>query len=83
MASDRLLLVAGDLGIGQTGEIIVTLIVFLHMLEAEQEKLPLGIAADGSTMNTGLVATVPLTGRRSFLRLRLAPAARTDSVEVF
>ncbi|MNT94998.1 hypothetical protein D3C72_2367950 [compost metagenome] len=83
MSRYRFLLVARDLAIGETGEKIVTLVVFLHMLEAEHEILPLGIAADGCAMNALLVAAVPLTGRGGRLCARLDLAPGPNAIEVF
>ncbi|MNL47283.1 hypothetical protein D3C87_1700630 [compost metagenome] len=83
MAGDRFLLVTGDLGVRQAGEIIIALIVFLHMLETEQEELPLGIAADRCTVSARLVASVPLAGGGLNLRFPVPFSACTDAVEIF
>ncbi len=83
MAGNRFLLVARDLAVGEAGEIVIALVVFLDVLEAEQKELPLGIASDGSAMHAFLVAAVPLTGRGSLFGFRLAFAAGADAVEVF
>jgi len=83
MTCYRLLLVARDFAVREAGEIIVSLVVILDVLETEQKELAFRIASHRSAMRAFFVAAVPLASWRRLLRLLLSPAARTDTVEVF
>lgn len=83
MAGQGLLLVAGNLVVGQAGEIVVALVVLLHMLEAEHEVLVLGIAPDRRLVDSILPAAVPLAGGRHRLRFLARTAPCPDAVKIF
>ena len=65
MAGHRLLLEARDLAVCEPGEVVESLVVFAHVIEAEAEILAFAHAADRSAMGAGLLAAVPLAARRA------------------
>src|SRR3546814_30208 len=83
MAGDGLLLVARNLAIGKPGKVVVALVVFLHMLEAEQEELAFGIAPDRRTMGARPLAPVPLACGGLDLSLLRSLSARPNAIEIF
>src|SRR5690606_21143207 len=82
VTGDGFLLVARNFAVGEAGEVVVALVVFLDVREAEHEILTFGIAPDGCAMHCILLAAVPLTRRRGAFRTLHAPL-RANAVEIF
>jgi len=83
MAGNGFLLIARDLPVREAGELIVALIVFLDVLEAEQKELPFRIAPDRGAMRAVFVAAVPLARRRTLFGFLRALAAGANAIEIF
>src|SRR5262245_17175174 len=83
MAGHRLFLEAGDLRIGQAGEVVEALVVLAHMIEAKLEIFALAQAADRRAVRAGLPAAVPLADGRARLKLRVGVAPYADLFEIF
>src|SRR5262245_36512436 len=63
VADDIFLLVLGDRFVGEPGEVIVGLVVFAHMIEAEAVILPLEPSSLGRRIEAGLLAAGPVARR--------------------
>ena len=83
MAGDRLLLVTRDLAVGEAGEVIIALVVFLHVLEAEEKEGAFRIPPHGRAVIALFRAAIPLAHGGLCLLLLGTPPSGPDAVEIF
>jgi hypothetical protein len=83
MTGQRFLLVARDLAVRKTREIIVPLVVLARMIDAEHEVLPFGITTHRGTVGSRFAASVPLAFRRRGLGRTSTLSADPDAVKIF
>jgi hypothetical protein len=79
VADDVLFLVLGDRLVGEAGKVIVGLVVFAHVVEAEPVILPLEPPSLGRRVKAGLLAAGPVARRMGVAQepvlVRLDPQA--------
>ena len=83
MAGRRRALVAVDLVVGHAGEVVVGLVVFAHVVEAEIVVLALVAAALGGTIAAHAAAALDVAGGRFRFLDRAPPGGDADAVEIF
>ena len=86
MSSQGVFLEIRDLAVAHAVEIIVRMVVFAHMVDAEVEIFPVVAAALGSPVRCRLAAAFPLAGwvaRRGRRVLGRAFGRGTDGIKVF
>jgi hypothetical protein len=88
IADKRVLLELRDLVIAEAREVIVVLVVFAHVVDAEMQVLAFAVASGRRLVGARLLATGPLAGLRGgfFLALLLgllSAGIDPDGIEIF